>query len=127
MALRIRFPYPSGNHLGFSVERLADGLKLDFADSTFKASPGTPISTLPEQTGIYTGSYRAVLTPTIWPDGDYGVTIHHTAEANVVLNELGATIRDNDDATYFPPANSAAYPTVLTGTLTVAPAPKTGP
>ena len=127
MALRIRFQYPSGNHLGYSVERLADGLLFDFADSTFKATPGTPIAPLPEDAGIFIGRYRATLTPTVWSDGDYGVTVHHTAESNVVVSELGATMKNNDDATYIQSANSAAYPTVLSGTLTVAPAPKIGP
>ena len=119
MALRIRFQYPSGNHLGYSVERLADGLLFDFADSTFKATPGTQIAPLPEDAGIFIGRYRATLTPTVWLDGDYTVTVHHTAESNVVLAELGATMKNNDDATYFPSITTTTYPTVLSGTLTI--------
>ena len=64
MALRIRFQYPTGSQLGYSVERLADGLFLDFADGTFKATPTTPIASLPEDSGNFLGRYKVTLSPT---------------------------------------------------------------
>ena len=48
MALRIRFQYPTGSALGYSIERLSDGLMFDFANSTFASSPTTLISSLPD-------------------------------------------------------------------------------
>jgi hypothetical protein len=122
MPIHIRFPYPSGNHLGYSVERLSDGLFYDFGDSTFKATPARPTAPLPEDTGIFVGRYKANLDPTpasIFTDGDYAVTVHHTAEGNVVVDQLGATMHDGDDATYFPPKFPSAF--------TITAAPKTIP
>ena len=105
MALRIRFQYPTGSQLGYSIERLSDATLYDFSSSTFAASPTTPISSLPEDTGIFIGRFRATLSPTPssqFSDGDYVVTVHDQANSNAVVAELAATIHAGDDATVFP-------------------------
>lgn len=122
MALRIRFQYQTGAALGYSIERLSDGLFWDFAASgvgtgqSFTPSPGSLLSSLPEDAGIYAGRYKAVLlqTPTDqFTDGDYCVTIHDTANSNTVVAELVTTMHGGDDAPVFP---SAADPwAVATG------------
>ena len=58
MPLRIRFQYPTGSSLGYSIERLSDGTFFDFADSTFKATPATLIASLPEDTGASSAGTR---------------------------------------------------------------------
>lgn len=118
MAMRVRFFYPTNNHLGISIERLSDGLFYDFADSTFKATPGTPILALLEDSGIYAGRYKLTLTPTppaVFTDGDYCITIHHTAEGNTVLAEAAAVMLDGDDATPAPAAIAAGILDALKG------------
>jgi len=98
MALRIRFQYPTGSQLGYSVERLTDGLLLDFADGTFKATPTTLIAALPEDSGSFLGRYKITLTPTPvaqFTDGHYNV-----------VAELASTLRNGDDT----PAASAGDP-----------------
>lgn len=102
MALRVRFQYTSGSTLGYSVERLADGLFLDFADGTFKGSAwATQVNTLAAGTGNFLGQYRDTLTPTLqanFTDGDYCVTIHNTASSNAVVGLAGTTMHGGDDA-----------------------------
>ena len=105
MALRIRFQYPTGSQLGYSIERLNDGSFYDFTNGTFVAVPATPIASLPEDTGIFAGRYKATLTPTPvaqFTDGDYVVTVHDQAATNNVVAELAATMHAGDDATVFP-------------------------
>ena len=100
MAMRIRFQYPTGSTLGYSVERLSDGTFLDFADSTFKATPGTPIASLPEDTGNFAGRYKVTLSPTPaaqFTDGHYAVTVHDQKSSNAVVAELAAVLRNGDD------------------------------
>ena len=102
MALRIRFQYPTGSQLGYSIERLGDGLFYDFSNSTFVATPATPISTLPEDQGIFKGRYKFTLSPTSslqFADGDYAVTVHDQAAASNVVAELATTMHSGDDAT----------------------------
>lgn len=109
MALRIRFQYPTGSQLGYSVERLTDGLLLDFADGTFKATPTTLIAALPEDSGSFLGRYKITLTPTPvaqFSDGHYAVTVHDQKAANNVVAELASTFRNGDDT----PAASAGDP-----------------
>src|SRR5437764_10463409 len=97
MALRVRFQYPASASLGFSIERLADGLFYDFATTgptpgQFTANPQTLISPLPADSGNFAGRYRATLTPTPaaqFANGDYCITVHNTAAGNVVVAELG--------------------------------------
>jgi hypothetical protein len=106
MPLRVRFQFQTGNHLGYSIERLRDGLVYDFASRQFSATPGTPIAPLPEGTAPFLGRYWVTLDPTPaaeFSDGDYAVTVHHTAENNAVVAQLGATIYRGDDATPLPP------------------------
>ena len=104
MALRIRFQYPTGAQLGYSVERLGDGLFLDFADNTFKATPTTQIAALPEDSGNFLGRYKVTLgtTPVAqFADGHYAVTVHDQKASNAVVAELAANFRNGDDS---PPA-----------------------
>ena len=55
MALRIRFQYPTGSTLGYSIERLSDGTVLRlFRRNSFVSAPvTTQISSLPEDSGIF--------------------------------------------------------------------------
>ncbi len=110
MSLRIRFQYPTGSKLGYSIERLSDGSLYDFSTSTFVATPATPISVLPEDIGNFIGRYKLTLTPTPasqFIDGDYVVTVHDQAAANAVVAELAATMHAGDDATVIPQPGSA--------------------
>lgn len=110
MSLRIRFQYPTGSKLGYSIERLSDGSLYDFSTSTFVATPATPISVLPEDIGNFIGRYKLTLTPTPasqFIDGDYVVTVHDQANANAVVAELGATLHAGDDASVIPQPGSA--------------------
>ena len=105
MALRIRFQYPTGSKLGYSIERLIDGSFYDFSTGTFVAAPATPINSLPEDAGNFLGRYKATLTPTPvaqFSDGDYVVTVHDQSASNNVVAELAATMHSGDDATVFP-------------------------
>ncbi len=108
MSLRIRYQNMNALTLGYSIERLADGLFHDFSDGVFKATPTTPIASLPADTGTYAGRYKVTLTPTPqarFTDGDYCVTIHNTAASNVVVAQLGALMNAGDDATVIPSAS----------------------
>ena len=105
MALRIRYQHSTGASLGFSIERLSDGAFFDFVDSRFRANPATPISTIPEDSGIFLGRYKVTLTPTPtdqFIDGDYVVTLHDRNASNLVIAQLGGTMHGGDDATIFP-------------------------
>src|SRR4051812_35005446 len=95
MALRIRFQYPTGSQLGYSIERLGDGMLFDPSDGTFKAAPTSPIAGLPEDSGIFIGRYKATLSPTPaaqFTDGDYVVTVHDQKASGAVVAELAATM-----------------------------------
>jgi hypothetical protein len=105
MALRIRFQYPTGSQLGYSLERLNDGSFYDFSSSSFVASPATPITSLPEDTGIFAGRFKVTLNPTPtsqFTDGDYVVTVHDQAASSNVVAELASTMHAGDDATVIP-------------------------
>lgn len=114
MALRIRFQYPTGSHLGYSIERLSDGLFYDFSSNTFGASPTTLIASLPEDTGNFAGRFKVTLTPTPssqFSDGDYVITVHDQSASNNVVAELAATMHVGDDATVIPlPLSSVVDP-----------------
>jgi hypothetical protein len=114
MSLRIRFQYPTGSKLGYSIERLSDGSLYDFSTSTFVATPTTLISSLPEDSGSFLGRYKMTLTPTPaaqFTDGDYVVTVHDQANTNNVVAELGATIHAGDDESVIPlPGSSVVDP-----------------
>lgn len=102
MPLRIRFQYPTGQKLGYSVERLSDGTLLDFADGTFKplAQAAQPIQDLPEDSGIFAGRYRLTLESTPaeqFSDGNYAVTVHDLAAKDTVVAQLAATFAGGDD------------------------------
>jgi hypothetical protein len=102
MALRIRFAYPTGSDLAYSIERLADGLFYDFSTSTFATTPVALTSPLPEDTGEFLGRYKVTLIPTpvaVFANGDYVVTIHDAGLAvTQVAAELAATMVNGDDA-----------------------------
>jgi len=110
MAMRIRFQYQPGNALGYSIERLADGLLYDFASTgptagTFVAAPATPIANLPADSANFYGRYKVTLTATPaaqFVNGDYSVTIHNTTAGNAVVAQLGVVMNNGDDATVIP-------------------------
>ena len=113
MALRIRFQHPADAALGYSIERLADGLYHDFADGTFKATPTTLVAALTAGTGSFAGRYLATLmgTPTAqFSNGEYCVTIHDTAASNAVVAQMSAAMYNGDDAPVFPVAGGGADP-----------------
>ena len=119
MALRIRFQYPTGSGLGYSIERLTDGLLFDFADSTFKAAPTTLIAALPEDSGNFLGRYKVTLAPTPvaqFTDGHYAVTVHDQKNSNAVVAELAATMRNGDDLPAFPSPAVDPWSTLIPGT-----------
>ncbi|MFM7591561.1 MAG: hypothetical protein ACKO85_07170, partial [Isosphaeraceae bacterium] len=100
MALRIRFQYFSGAQVGYSIERLADGLILDQSDMTFKTSPTIAIGQLNEGTSPYTGIYRVTLanTPVAqFTNGNYAISIHRIDMNNTVLGLLRTTMINGDD------------------------------
>jgi hypothetical protein len=106
MALRIRFQYPTGSTLGYSIERLSDGNFYDFSTSNFvSTTPTTLIRSLPESTGNFQGRYFDNFTPTpnnIFTNGDYVVTVHDMAASNMVVAELAATMLGGSDMTALP-------------------------
>lgn len=130
MALRIRFAHPTASRLGFSIERLADGLFYDFGDGTFKAKPALAFADLPEDAGLYRGRFRVDVDtpPAQFLDGDYCVTIHDEPSlafgtADVVAC-LAVTLHGGDDATVFPLVHlpPGTYPFAvgpIAGTFTV--------
>lgn len=100
MALRIRFQYLTGQNLGFSIERLADGLILDQADMTFKITPGTVIGNLAESATPYQGLYKLTLanTPVAqFSNGNYAINIHNTLTGNQIIAVLSAQMISGDD------------------------------
>lgn len=100
MALRIRFANAPGCTLGYSVERLSDGLLLDHADGTFKAAPAQAVAPIPEDSGDFAGRYKVTLDPTPaeqFQDGNYAVTIHDQKASNAVISELAATMVGGND------------------------------
>jgi hypothetical protein len=110
MALRIRFQYPTGSTLGYSIERLSDGTFFDFSNTTFTPSPSTLVAALPEGTGSFIGRYKVTLSSTPaaqFTDGDYVVTVHNGAAANAVVGLLGVIMHSGDDATVFPGSGSS--------------------
>ena len=100
MALRIRFQYVTGTKLGYSVERLADGLYLDMTDTTFKAVPTQALGILAESASPYQGLFRATLssTPVLqFSNGNYAITIHNTGAGNQVVAVIAAQMISGDD------------------------------
>lgn len=108
--MRLRFcDAQPGVKLSYKIERLADGFLFDNADSTFKATPTTPLVKLPEGTGPDAGTWNINIptSPAQFTDGDYTLSIIDQAkfdadEASVIACR-SATIHDGDDATYLPP------------------------
>lgn len=99
LGIRIRFQYATDRSLAYSVERLADGLLFDFADSTFKAEPATLTAPLPEDSGLFKGRYKATLAPTPpaqFEDGHYAITVHDV-DLGEVASELAAVVYKGDD------------------------------
>ena len=122
MALRVRYSYPTGSQLGYSIERLSDGLFFDFADATFKASPTTTVATLPEDSSDFLGRYKLTFSPTPaaqFTDGSYTVTIHDRRTSNAVVAELAVVFHNGDDLATFATGSTASggdpWATVLPG------------
>ncbi|MBI1325029.1 hypothetical protein GC170_17840, partial [bacterium] len=101
MSLRIRFQYVTGSNLGFAVERLADGLLLDHADNTFKASPVQPVASMTEAPSPRLGMFRSTLSSTPisqFSDGNYAVSIHDLSTSSQrVIAVLMAQMISGDD------------------------------
>jgi hypothetical protein len=123
MALRIRLQNPTGASLGYSIERLSDGLLYDFSSSTFVASPSTLICSLPEDSGNFIGRYKATLAPTPvaqFTNGDYIVTIHDRVNSNAVVAELPTTLFGGNDTTMLDPWSVSlpgSYPAGSAGSI----------
>ncbi len=109
MALRIRFQHSTGATLGYSIERLSDGSFFDNFDTTFKASPSTPIAALPEDAGIFVGRYKANVNTPTFVDGDYVITIHDLS-VSVVVGQLACVMHSGDDATVIPGVSGGSDP-----------------
>ena len=117
MALRIRFQYATGSLLGYSVERLSDGTFLDFNDLTFKVSPTTLVTAIPEDTGSFSGRYKATLTTTPasqFTNGDYVITIHNLASNYAVVSELACVMYNGNDTTVIPGSSGGSDPWATT-------------
>jgi hypothetical protein len=120
MALRVTWIDDAGASRGFSIQRVADGLRYDPADGAFKVSPAAPVMALAAGSGDFAGTYAATLadTPTTdWLEGDYLVTIHDTAAANAVVGAMGVVMHaadggQSDDATVIPSGAGVAPPSV---------------
>ncbi len=101
MALRIRYASTPGASLGYSIERLADGLYYDFSNAVFSAAPTTQINALTATTGNLVGLYRDTITSTpqtVFANGEYAVNIHNIGSSNVVIGVLGAIMANGDSA-----------------------------
>ena len=101
MALHIRYAYTPGYSLGYSIERLADGLYYDFANGTFNAAPATLVNALASMTGSLVGLYRDNIAATPqaqFANGEYSIHFHNTAAGNVVVGLLAATMVNGDSA-----------------------------
>lgn len=106
MALRVRFQYPTLSKLGLSIERLSDGLFYDWSTTTFLAAPTLLIQAIPENVAPFLAQYKLTITethPEVFTDGDYTISVHDVGESSQVVAELGATMKDGDDASYLPP------------------------
>jgi hypothetical protein len=101
MSLRVRFSYPTGATLTYSVERLSDGQFFDFTSSTFKSSAWvSQRRNLLERSGVFAGTYADTLvsTPQVtWQDGDYNIAIHDNALANQVVAMAPFRMAGGDD------------------------------
>ena len=105
MALRIRYAYSSGATLGYSIERLADGLFYDFSSGTFTATPATQINPFTALSGNFSGLYRDTIASTPqaqFANGEYAVNLHNLGAANVVVGVISATMYNGDSAPVFP-------------------------
>lgn len=114
--LRIRYRNAAGLSLGFSIERLADGLFYDFDDDTFKSTPTTPTADLTAGTDYLLGEYAETLDPLDtgqFTDGDYKIGIHDRNVSNLEIDLVRATIFNGDDTTQ-PPNSVTLSPSDLT-------------
>ena len=105
MAIPIRFAYPTKGDLGFSVERMADGLHLDFATMTFSPSPVSWTNAMAEMPWPFLGQYVATLKttpPAEYPDGEYAIGIHDLGNNALVVAMFGETLRGGEPASVFP-------------------------
>ena len=104
MALRIRYASTPGATLGYSIERLADGLYYDFNNAVFTATPTTLMNSLTAATGLLGGLYRDTIASTpqsVFSNGEYAVNIHNIGATSAVIGVLGATMFGGDSAPVF--------------------------
>lgn len=105
MAIRIRFIYPdNATPLEISIERLSDGLFLDFSDRTFKASGHAALFANLTAAVIGPTLGRRVLTMTDtpeadFPDGDYVIYVHDTADSQRAFTAMGLIMAGGNDRT----------------------------
>ena len=114
MALHIRYAYPPGYSLGYSIERLTDGYFYDFASGTFTATPATQVNALTAAGGNLVGLYRDNIASTPqgqFANGEYSINLHNTAAGNAVVGLIGATMANGDSA---PVVNTGGDPWATT-------------
>lgn len=105
MAIRVRYVHPEDSTaLEISIERLADGHFLDFDSRTFKPSGWValyaPLGLA--TTGPASGrrAYQLADTPEAdFPDGDYAVYVHDSADAQRTICALGLIMTGGHDRT----------------------------
>ena len=84
MPIRIRYQYPTGSKLGYSIERLERrDASIDFGTADVRRDqPGDADQRRSRRTpGASLGRFKATLASTPaaqFTDGDYAVTIHNT-------------------------------------------------
>lgn len=130
MALRIRFQYPTGSNLGYSIERLTDYTYYDFTTAHFVVAPVVRIAPLPEDTGDFVGRYTTALTTTpanVFTDGDYVITVHDRGAGNAVVAELASTFFQGNDSTVLPSTPGWTSTASPTPTPSVSPTPTPSP
>ncbi|MBX6311854.1 MAG: hypothetical protein IRY99_02875 [Isosphaeraceae bacterium] len=116
MALRIRYIDTSGQTLGFSLERLADGYYYDTSDGTFKAfgsiaSDHRFLALTESVVSGFTGNGRSLYYATVastpsaqFTDGEYAVLISDTTTGEP-RGLLAVIMHAGDDAPVFPSAS----------------------
>lgn len=75
------------------------GLKFDFNDATFKATPVTPTHSMAESPAL-SGFYADTIASTpanVWTNGEYLVTVSDVTSTPVLLRNLYAEMTSGDD------------------------------
>ena len=117
--------FDSGEDMRFAIRRKADMLLFDFADGTFKTSPGRPMGLAPEEPAPLARFYTATVADTPvaqFPDGAYQVLFLANGGKAGVVWSVEFTMQGGSDEPSFPQAGSKTV--TLVGT--VAPIPPGG-